>query len=79
MLHGLVQGGVVNADAGPFTHLQLDTFQHQAVKYLRLQLVFRRQLGAVPPAEAMDGRVRELRRVARRNCARRRYRLKHVE
>ena len=34
LLHGLVQGGVVDTNTSPFSHLQLNAFQHQAVEYL---------------------------------------------
>ena len=47
LLHGLVEGSIVDANAGTLAHLQLDTFEHQTVHDLGLQLIFWWQFSAI--------------------------------
>src|SRR5690606_38378361 len=51
LLQGLIQGSIIDLDAGPFTHLQLNAFQDQPVHYLLADLFGRWQLAAAALTE----------------------------
>src|SRR5690606_25663239 len=51
LLHGLIQGSIIDLDAGPLTHLQLNAFQDQPVQHLLADLFGRWQLAAAALTE----------------------------